>query len=117
MCRWCATYRWKSLNEGYNFGLDLISIGGLHTKLCTPKVVGVPTLGISGLTLGSPRTKCHLGVGPMARHKVYYKREGDGFPQVWAVVSLVNMFLPVACPCTKVLQLHTNLLSGLCKSM
>jgi hypothetical protein len=31
--RWRATYRWKALNEGYNFALDLISIGGLHGKL------------------------------------------------------------------------------------
>jgi hypothetical protein len=28
-----ATYSWKALDEGYNFALDLISIGGLHTKL------------------------------------------------------------------------------------
>jgi hypothetical protein len=25
-------------------------------------------------------TKWHLGVSPMARHKVYYKGEGGGFP-------------------------------------
>jgi hypothetical protein len=29
-CRWRATYHWKALDEGYNFVLDLISIGGLH---------------------------------------------------------------------------------------
>jgi hypothetical protein len=28
-----ATCRWKDLNKGYNFALDLTSIGGLHTKL------------------------------------------------------------------------------------
>jgi hypothetical protein len=27
-------------------------------------------------------TKWHLGVGPMARHKEYYKEEGGGFSQV-----------------------------------
>jgi hypothetical protein len=48
MCRWCATYRWKALEERYNFALDLISIGGLHTKLWSSKVAEVPTLGISG---------------------------------------------------------------------
>jgi hypothetical protein len=100
-CRWRATYRWKYLNEGYNFALKLISIGGLHTKLCSLKVAGVPTLGISRLPLGSPGTKCHLGVGPMAKHRVYYKREGGGFPQVWAVVSLVSSSLPVALPSTE----------------
>jgi hypothetical protein len=33
VCRWHATRRWKALDEGYNFGLNLISIGGLHKKL------------------------------------------------------------------------------------
>ncbi len=32
-CRWRATRHWKALNEGYNFGLDLILIQGLHKKL------------------------------------------------------------------------------------
>jgi hypothetical protein len=32
VCRWCATYRWKALDKGYNFALNLISIKGLHTK-------------------------------------------------------------------------------------
>jgi len=35
------------------------------------------------------------------RHRVYYKGEGGGFPQVRAVVSLVNSSLPVARPNTK----------------
>jgi hypothetical protein len=48
-----------------------------------------------------PRTKCHLGVGPVARHRVYYKGEGGGFLQVWVMVSLVNLSLPVARPSTK----------------
>jgi hypothetical protein len=61
-----------------------------------PKVVGVPILRISGLPLESPGTKCHLGVGFVAMHIVYYKGEGGGFPQVWVVVSLVNSSLPVA---------------------
>jgi hypothetical protein len=30
----------------------------------------------------------------MARHKVYYKGEGDGFPQVQAVVSFVSHVCP-----------------------
>jgi len=67
-CRWCATYYWKALDKGYNFALDLISIKSLHPNLWCPKVVKVPTLGN-----GSPRTKCHLDVGLMGSHKVYYK--------------------------------------------
>jgi hypothetical protein len=53
-------------------------------------------LGILGLPLGSPSpmTKWHLGARPVAKHKVYYKGEGGGFPQVRAMVSLVSRCLP-----------------------
>jgi len=71
----------ESSQEGYNFVLDLISVGGLHTKLWGPKVAGVPTLAISKLPIGSPRTKRHLDVAFVERHRVYYKGEGGGFPQ------------------------------------
>ncbi len=66
--------------------------------------MGVPTLGISGLSFGSPGTKCHLGASPMARHRVYYKGEGGGFPQVQAMVSLVSLRLLMAYMCTKNVQ-------------
>jgi hypothetical protein len=43
----------------------------------------------------------------MAKHREYYKGEGGAFPQVWAVLSLVGLCLPVAHPCTKsVLIMH-----------
>jgi len=100
-CRWCATYSWKAIDENYNFVSDFISIEGLHIKLWGPKVTGVPTLAISGLSLGSPGTKSHLDVGLMKRHKVYYKGEGDGFLQVRAMVSLMNPSLLVTRPSTK----------------
>jgi hypothetical protein len=49
----------------------------------------------------------HLGANPMGKHKVYYKGEGGGFPQVRAVMSLVSSTLPMACPSTKsVLVMH-----------
>jgi hypothetical protein len=73
----------------------------LHAKLWRPKVVGVPIVGISGLPFGSPGKKWHLGASPMAMHKIYYKGEGGGFPQVQAVVNLVSLSLPVAHPNTK----------------
>jgi len=44
-------------------------------------------LAILKLPLGSPGTKSHLDVGLVERHKVYYKGEADGFPQVQAMVS------------------------------
>jgi len=51
--------------------------------------------------LGSPGTKCHLDVGLVEKHMIYYKGEAGSFPQVRAVVSLVNLNLPVVHPNTK----------------
>jgi len=94
MCKWRATYRWKALNENYNFSLDLNFIEGLHTKLWGSKVARVPTLGISKLHLGVLGQKCHLDVGLVKKHKVYYKGKGGDFPQVQAMVSIVNPSSP-----------------------
>ncbi len=77
--------------------LDLISIKGLHTKLWAPKITRV--------SLGSPETKCHLGFGHVAKHKVYYKGEGGDFPEVWTVVNLVSSRLFVIHPNTKSAQI------------
>jgi hypothetical protein len=55
-------------------------------------------------SIGSPGTKCHLDVGLVERHIIYYKGESDGFPQVWVVVSLVSPRLPMVCPSTKNVQ-------------
>jgi hypothetical protein len=70
--------------------------------------MGVLTLAISGLPFGSLETKSHLDVGLVERHKVYYKGEGGGFPQVWAMVSLVSPSCPWLVLTRKVLQLCTN---------
>jgi hypothetical protein len=53
-------------------------------------------------------TKCHLDVGLVERHKVYYKGEGGGFSQVRAVVSLVSLSCPWLVLAPKVFQLCTN---------
>jgi hypothetical protein len=90
-----ATYCWKDLDEGYNFASYLISIRGLHAKLWGLKVAKVPTLEISGLP------KCRLDVSLVERHKIYYKGEVGGFPQVQVVVNLVSPRLPMARPSTK----------------
>jgi hypothetical protein len=117
-CRRLATYCWKALDQGYNFALDLVTIEGLHKKLCTLKVARVPTIGISGLPLGSPRTKSHLDVAPVERRRVYYKREGGGFPQVQAVVSLVSPNCPWLVLAPKVIQLCINhFVLVLCRSV
>jgi len=70
-------------------------------KVMGPKVAGVPNLAISKLPFGSFGTKCHLDVGLVERHIVYYKGEGGGFPQVQAMMSLVSLNLSVARPNTK----------------
>jgi hypothetical protein len=49
----------------------------------------------------SLETKCHLDVGFVEKHKIYYKGEGCGFPQVQAVMSLVSPSLPMVRPNTK----------------
>jgi len=98
-----ATYRWKALDESYNFVLDRTSIGDLIAKLWGSKVVEVPVGGISGLPLGSLGKKSHLDVASMESCRVYYKGEGGGFPQVRAVVSLV-------CPCCPWLVLAPKVL-------
>jgi len=80
-------------------------------KIMGPQNCGSPNFGNS-------RTKCHLDVGLVERHRVYYKGEGGGFPQVRAVVSLVSPSCPWLVLAPKVLQLCTNhLVFGLCKLM
>jgi len=44
----------------------------------------------------------------MAKHRIYYKGEGGGFPQVQAVMSLVSLCLLMAHPCIKMPKLRTN---------
>jgi hypothetical protein len=89
MCRWSATCRWKAFKESYKFVLDPIPIEGLNKELWTRKVPRVQTRTISGLLLGSPETKSHSNVSVAERCREYYMREVGGFPQVWAMVSLM----------------------------
>jgi hypothetical protein len=89
VCRRIATWRWKALEESYNFGSNLILIQARGEKLWMPKVPGVQTGTVSGLHLGSPGKKSHLDVAPMRSCREYYKGEGGGLPRVQAVVSQV----------------------------
>jgi hypothetical protein len=107
-CRQHATYRWKTLDKGYNFASDLIAIGGLHRKLCALKVARVPIVTISRLPLGSLGTKSHLDVAHVKKRRVYYKEEVGGFPQVRAVVNLVCPGCSWLILTPKVLQLCIN---------
>jgi len=62
---------------------------------------GAPKLRESQLWEFRDSQKCHLDVGLVERHKLYYKGESGGFPQVWAVVSLVCLSLFMARPNTR----------------
>jgi len=81
----------------------------------TSQILGVQTGTILGLLLRSPGTKNHSDVGATKRCREYYMGEGGGFPRVWALMSIVNLELPVACLSTKgALESElTNLLVGL----
>jgi hypothetical protein len=50
-----ATWRWKYLNEGYNFGLDLIAIRLCNRELWLFKVPGVPSKQFRDSISGVPR--------------------------------------------------------------
>jgi hypothetical protein len=63
VCRRSVIHHWKVLEESYNFALDCISIRGLSKELWRRKFPRVQTRTVSGLHLGSPRTKSHSGVG------------------------------------------------------
>jgi len=54
-CRWHATYRWKDLDEGYNFALDLTSIRGFHTSYGPPKLWESQFWVFQDSNLGVPR--------------------------------------------------------------
>jgi hypothetical protein len=69
---------------------------------------GSPNWRDFGSPVGVPGEKSHLDVGPVERCRVYYKGGSGGFPQVWAVVSLVCPCCPWLVLAPKVLQLCTN---------
>ncbi len=103
-----VSWFWKDLNKGYNFALDLISIGGLHMKLWCPKIVRVPTLAILELPLGSPEIKCHLDVSFVEKHKVYFKGKvvvSPKFSPWWVLWVWVCSWFILA---PKVFKLCTN---------
>jgi len=60
-----------------------------------------PNFGKFGTPTWDSQVKMPFGCWPMAKHRVYYKGEGGGFPQVRAMVSLMSFCLPVTRPCTK----------------
>jgi hypothetical protein len=49
--------------------------------------------------------KCHLDAGLVTSHRIYYKAEGGGLPQVRAMVNLVNLSLFMVRPSSKNVQI------------
>jgi hypothetical protein len=72
----------------------------LHQRFAC-KVMGLQSCGSFG-------TKSHLDAASVESHRVCYKGEGGGFPQIRAVVSLVCSCCPWLVLTPKVLQLCTN---------
>jgi len=79
-----------------------------RSKVMAPQSCGSLNLGNFGTPTSESLDKCHLDVGPMGSHKVYYKGEGGGFPQVWRVVNLVSLSCPWLVLAPKVFQLCIN---------
>jgi hypothetical protein len=79
VCRWLVTYRSKALDEDYNFYFKSHFNRTFARKVIGPQSCGNPNFGISRLPFGSLGTKCHLDVGLVESHRVYYKGEGGGF--------------------------------------
>jgi hypothetical protein len=77
-------------------------------KVIGPQSCGSPKFENFGTPTWGPGTKSHLNVAPVERHRVYYKGEGGGFPQVRAMVSLVSPSCLWFVLAPKVLQLCTN---------
>jgi hypothetical protein len=71
-----------TLPRAWNVTPELI----LGPHICKPLLSHQPKVRIA--------TKWHLGASPIVKHKVYYKGEGGGFPQVRVVVSLMSPCLP-----------------------
>jgi len=100
-CRGRATYRWKALDESYNFALDRIAIQGLLAKLWGSEVAGVPFGAISGLPIGSPGKNSHLDVASVESCRVYYKGGKWWLPPSPGRGESSVSVLPVARPSTK----------------
>ncbi len=104
VCSKSATWRWKALDERYNFGSNLVPIQVWDEKLWTLKVSGLQTGTVSRLHFGSPGKKSHLDVAPAWNCREYYKGEGGGFPRVRAMVSQVSPSCPWLVPTPKKVQ-------------
>jgi len=114
VCRWRATHYWKVLDNSYNIVLNFISIEGLHTKLWAPKIVRIPTVGISKLPGQNDIwvLVLRLGTKYTIRGKVVASPK---FESWWVLWIYVCPWLVYASKCCN--YALTNLLFSLCRSV
>jgi len=103
---------WHTIGKLSTIATTLLEIA-LQSKVCSqsygaPKSRESQLAGFWDSHSRVPGEKSHLDVGSVASHRVYYKGEGGGFPQVRAVVSLVCPCCPWLILAPRVLQLCTN---------
>jgi hypothetical protein len=107
-CNWTLSFRESQRALKSHFREWVATSHFPQSGVATLKIARVPVVEILGFPLGSPRTKSHLDVALMERHKIYYKGEGGGFPQVRSMVSFMCLSCLWFVLAPKVLQLCTN---------
>jgi len=85
-------FRWRVDQRSAPKVMKLQSCGSPENARFRDSHAGVPKV---------PGQNGHLDATPAASHKVYYKGEGDGFPQGPGRGESCVSVLPVACPNTK----------------
>jgi hypothetical protein len=103
-----SSFEFSEVVEDSKFRLLGVWISFSHLPQSEVAIARVPTLEISGLLLRSPKTKCHLDVGLMERHRIYYKGEVVASPKSepwWILWVQVCSWLVLA---PKVFKLCTN---------
>ncbi len=107
--KWCATYRWKALDKGYNFASNLVTIEGLNKKLWASNFVkslnfenfGIPDLEVLGkMTFGCQPS--WLIIENIIRGKVMVSPKFGPWWVLWLHVCTCFVRAP------KVFQLCTN---------
>jgi len=92
-----AIRRWKDLDEGYKFGLDLVAIRLCSRELWAPKVPGLHLGQFRdnfGTSTWESREKEPFGCSLSGASQRILYGEGGGFPRVRAVVCLVVQSAP-----------------------
>jgi len=87
--------------QGLQFCLRLHFNQKFTHKVMGPQSCENPNFGNFRIPTWESRDKKPFGCECRGRHKIYYKGEGGGFPQIRTVVNLVNPNLPVVHLSTK----------------